>query len=111
MSGRKMSCPVALPAVRMPLTSPRRWTYHRLEIVATKVIDIEPVPAPTTMPHRSMSCHGAFMKIVSPLPRARAINANVTTRRTPKRSMSAAAKGEMSPKSTRLTETAAPIVP
>ena len=69
-SGRKMSCPVAFAAVRMPLTSPRRATNQRVETVATKAIDIEPVPRPTSSPQHSSSCQLCVMNTVSPLPAA-----------------------------------------
>ena len=109
--GRKMSCPVALPAVRMPLTRPRRATNQRLVMVATKAIDIDPVPSPTTSPQLRMSCQGSVMKTVSPLPAATMSSAKVTTGRTPKRSIRAAANGEIRPKSIRLSDTAEPMSP
>ena len=52
MTGRKMSCPVAFAAVSTPLTSPRRATNQRVDTVATKAIDIEPVPSPTQTPQQ-----------------------------------------------------------
>ena len=39
---------VALAAVRMPETSPRRATNQRPTTVATSAIAIDPVPSPTT---------------------------------------------------------------
>ena len=51
------------------------------------------------------------MNTVSPLPAATSSSAAATTRRMPKRSISAAANGAVSPNSSRLTETAAEIVP
>ena len=94
-----------------PLTSPRRATNHRLVMVATRAIDMEPVPTPTRTPQSSTSCQASPMNTVRPLPAATRTNALATTRRTPKRSISAAANGENSPNSTRLTDTAAPMVP
>ena len=69
-SGRKISCPVALPAVRMPATRPRRATNQRFTTVATNAIDIDPAPTPTSTPQHRTSCQAAVMNTVSPLPRA-----------------------------------------
>ena len=109
--GRKISCPVALAAVRMPETRPRRATNHRPTTVATSAIAIEPVPSPTMTPHSITSCHDAVMNTVSPLPAATISSAIDTTRRTPKRSISAAANGAVIPNRARLTDSAAEIVP
>ena len=51
-SGRKMSCPVAPPAVRMPMTRPRLFTNHAFASVAasTSAIDVT-----TRIPNRAMS--------------------------------------------------------
>jgi hypothetical protein len=105
-SGRKTSCPVALPAVRMPVTSPRDRVNHRLATVAAKTSAIEPVPRPTSTPQHRTSCQLAVMKTVSPLPAATTHSAVATTRRMPNCSMSAAANGAVSPNSSRLTLTA-----
>ncbi len=109
-SGRKTSCPVALPAVRMPVTRPRRAVNHRLATVAAKTSAIEPVPTPTRTPQHATSCQLEVMRVVSALPSAMASSAVVTTRRIPKRSISAAANGAVRPKSSRLTETASETV-
>ncbi len=109
--GRKISCPVALAAVRMPETSPRRATNQRPTTVATSAIAIDPVPSPTMTPHSMTSCHDAVMNTVSPLPAATMSSAIVTTRRTPKRSINAAANGAVIPNRARLTDSAAEIVP
>src|SRR4051794_11198576 len=95
----------------MPLTNPRRATNHRVVTVATSAIDIEPVPRPTRTPHSRISCQLCVMKTVSPLPAATNPSAAVTTGRMPKRSIRAAANGEVSPNSAMLTDIAAPIVP
>ncbi len=50
------------------------------------------------------------MKTVRPLPSATSVSAAATTRRMPKRSISAAANGAVSPYSTRFTETAAEML-
>jgi hypothetical protein len=58
-----------------------------------------------------MSCQLSVMKTVSPLPAETRISAPLTTRRMPKRCMSAAANGEVRPKRMRLTVTASEMVP
>ena len=95
--GKKISCPVAELAVKTPMTIPRLSTNQRLATVAAKTRASEPVLAPTTKPHRSISCHGAFMKIVSPAPTLTDSRADITTLRIPKRSMRAAANGATKP--------------
>jgi hypothetical protein len=66
-------------------------------IVATNVIDIDPVPTPTRRPQQSSSCQDEVMKTVSPLPSAIRTSAPLTTLRRPRRSISAAANGEIRP--------------
>src|SRR4051812_20964938 len=94
----------------MPDTSPRRATNQRPVTVATSDSAIEPVPRPTSRPHSSTSCQLAVMNTVSPLPVAVISSATTTTRRMPKRSMSAAANGAVSPYSAMFTATAAEMV-
>src|SRR4051794_12057094 len=94
----------------MPVTSPRRCTNQRPVIVATNVIDIDPVPTPTSSPQQSSSCQDEVMKTVRPLPSAISTSAALTTRRRPSLSISAAANGEISPYSIRLIDTAVEIV-
>ena len=65
--------------------------------VATRASAIEPVPSPTSTPQQRTSCQLAVMNTVSPLPAATTSSAAVTTRRIPKRSISAAANGAVSP--------------
>ncbi len=79
--------------------------------MATKAMEMDPAPRPTTTPHSNHSCQGWVMRTVSPLPLASRSSATVRTGRIPKRSISAAAKGENRPKSTRLMDTAIPMVP
>ena len=83
ITGRKMSWPVALPAVSTPITSPRRWTNQRLAMVAANTSAIEPVPSPMKKPQKSTSCQPAVMKTVRPLPAATSTSANAVTRRMP----------------------------
>ena len=58
---------------------------------------MEPVPRPTSSPQSRISCQLEVMKTVSPLPSATTTSALITTRRMPKRSISAAANGAVSP--------------
>ena len=97
ITGRKMSWPVAELAASMPITRPRRWLNQRVATVAASTIAVRPVPTPTTMPHRTMSCQTRV--IVSEARKAVAINAQAAmiTRRTPKRFMNAAANGPNNP--------------
>src|SRR5882757_5313334 len=110
-TGRNTSWPVAEPAVSTPDTSPRRAVNQRPVTVATRDNAIEPVPRPTSTPQHSTSCHAAVMNTVSPLPAATTTNAATTTRRTPKRSIRAAANGAVSPNSAMLIAMASEMVP
>ena len=107
--GRKISWPVAPAAVSAPNTSPRRRTNQRLATVAASTEAIVPAPRPTTTPQSRKSCQGEVMKTVSKDPPEIRTRAPTTTRRRPKRSISAAAKGPVRPKRTRLIETATEI--
>ena len=66
-------------------------------MVAAKTNAIDPVPIPTTTPHSSTNCHGAFINMVPKAPILTAPNALITTLRTVKRSISAAANGAVNP--------------
>ncbi len=109
ITGRKINCPVAPAAVRMPITSPRRATNQRLAIVAANTMAIEPVPTPMSKPQVSTSCQPWLTKIVSPLPAATISSAKLVTCRMPKRSINAAANGAIRPYSIKLTLTAPDI--
>ena len=61
MSGRKSSCPVALAAEKMPVTSPRWVWNHRLATIAPSTRAIAPVPMPMNTPQSSHSCHGCVI--------------------------------------------------
>ena len=93
----------------MPVTRPRRATNQRLAMVAAKTMAIEPVPSPISTPQVSTSCQPDVTKIVSPLPAATSSRAKLVTWRMPKRSISAAANGAISPYRIRLTLTALDI--
>ena len=88
------------------MTIPRFSTNQRLATVAANTSANEPVLAPTTKPHRAISCHGALMKIVSPAPTLTEARADITTLRIPKRSINAAAKGATKPYTSTLIATA-----
>jgi hypothetical protein len=81
----------------MPLTRPRRSVNQRLVTVAAKASAIEPEPRPTSRPQHSSSCQAAVIHTVRPEPIAITVKATATTLRMPKRSISAAAKGAVSP--------------
>lgn len=95
--GKKINCPVAEAAVRSPVTNPRLATNHRFATVAAKTRAIEPVPVPTITPHVAINCHGDLIKIVNSAPIETVVKADMTTRRIPNFSISAAANGEISP--------------
>ena len=81
----------------MPVTRPRRATNQRLAIVAAKTMAIEPVPSPISRPQVRISCQPWVTKMDSPLPAATSSRAKLVTWRMPKRSISAAANGAISP--------------
>jgi len=91
-SGRKMSCPVAVLAVRMPSASPRRATNQRLTIVAPSTSAAMPLPEPTT-PQRSTSCPGCLTSVASDTLAVRSVSAMIVVRLTPRRCMRAPANG------------------
>lgn len=93
------------------MTSPRRAVNQRLVTVAANAMAIEPLPRPTTTPHSRTSCQASVIQTVASAPPDMTSRASATTRRMPKRSISAAANGAVSPYRARLTETAKPTVP
>ena len=97
MTGRKSSWPVALAAEKIPVTRPRCVWNQRFATIAPRTRAIAPVPTPMSTPQSTHSCHGSVMKIVRPLARPTTTSAAVTVRRTPQRSMTAAANGAVSP--------------
>ncbi len=109
-SGRKTSWPEALLAVRTPVTRPRLSTNQRLAMIAASGTDTAPVARPLTTPQSRKSCHGSVIPVVRSDETAMTASAAPTTRRIPRRSTSAAAKGAPSPKQRRFSETASPIV-
>ena len=97
MAGRKTSWPVELAAEKTPITTPRCLTNQRLATIAPNTSASAPVPMPTAKPHSSHSCHGLVITRVRPLPTATRASEAATTRRTPNRSISAAANGAVRP--------------
>ena len=95
--GRKISCPVAPPAVRMPDTSPRRLTNQVSVTTAANTSAIDPVPSPIRKPQVRRICHGCSTNTLSALPAATTRSAMVVTARMPNRCISAAANGAVSP--------------
>ena len=93
------------------MTRPRRLENQRLATVAASGTPTAPVAPPTTIPQSRSSCQGAFITVVSEEPAAIVASAISITRRTPKRSISAAANGAVSPKKSRPSAIAIEIVP
>ncbi len=81
----------------MPVTRPRRRSNQRLAVIAASGTATAPVLDPITRPHSTYSCHGWVMTVVSAEPIATMISAAAHTRRTPKRSITAAANGAPRP--------------
>ena len=88
---------MALPAEKIPVTRPRCRTNQRLATIAPNTRAIAPVPTPTGTPQRNHSCHASVITMVRPAPSETITSAAATTRRTPNRSISAAANGAVSP--------------
>ena len=97
MAGRNTSWPVELAAEKTPMTTPRCRRNHRLATIAPKTSASEPVPMPTAKPHSSHSCQAELIASVRPEPTATRARDAAATRRTPKRSISAAANGAVRP--------------
>ena len=105
-----MSWPVALLAVRMPITVPRLVSNQRFTIVAPATRLIEPAPTPTMPPQSMRNSHDCVMKIDAAAATAISASAPAIVRRRPKRSNTPAANGPMSPNSSRFSAIAAEIV-
>src|SRR5690349_3561117 len=110
-TGRKINWPVALAAVSTPVTRPRRASNHRVATVATKPIEIAPVPVPTSTPQSRTSCQLDVIVTDTAEPLAIISSAPDNTGRTPNRSINAAANGAVSPNSVMLTDIASPTTP
>ena len=110
IAGRNSRCPLAPAAEKIPITRPRCRTNQRLATIAPKTRAIAPVPTPTASPQSSHSCQAWVMTSVRPEPIATSVSEATTTRRMPKRSISAAANGAVTPYRTRLSVTAPLVV-
>ena len=97
MAGRKTSWPVELAAEKTPMTTPRCRTNQRFATIAPKTSASEPVPTPTAKPQSSHSCQAEVITRVRPEPSATRASEAAATRRTPNRSISAAANGAVRP--------------
>ncbi len=96
-SGKKTSWQVAVLAVSMPTTRPRRWWNQRAATVAPSTSATIPVPRPIRTPHSATSCRICVMASEARTPEVTMAIAATTTARTPKRLMRAAAKGAIRP--------------
>ena len=92
-----MSCPAAADPVSAPYTKPRPLANQRVEMIAPSTIDTTPIPRPTPTPHVSASCSGVMTKVDAVVDTAISPSAMRIMRRTPKRSMNAAANGPTAP--------------
>jgi hypothetical protein len=95
--GRKISAPVAVLVVRMPMTRPRFLTNQRLTTVAPRTMATQPEPRPENRPQVSTNCQGAVMKALAPVESAIRESAAISVRLMPKLCMRAAAKGPTRP--------------
>ena len=91
------------------MTSPRRRSNQRLAVIAASGTATAPVLEPITRPHSTYSCQGCVITVVSSDPTATITSAVAHTRRTPKRSITAAANGAPRPYTKRFRATAPPI--
>src|SRR5215813_557090 len=96
-TGRKIKVPVDVEAASKPITRPRLVTNQRLTIVADKTLATQPEPMPDTTPQDRINCHGAVIERLTMADRLITASAAITTLRTPKRCIAAAAKGPVSP--------------
>src|SRR5437868_7010664 len=100
-TGKKINWPVALLAVSIPNTNPRRFTNQRFVMVALNTVAVAPVAEPIARPQKRSSCQGSVIKVVRAVAEAVILKAISITRRNPKRSIKAAAKGPNNPNITR----------
>ncbi|SDX90982.1 hypothetical protein SAMN05216215_101736 [Saccharopolyspora shandongensis] len=97
ITGRNANWPKTLAAVSRPVTRPHRATNQRCVTVAANAIASAPQPTPTNSPHPTTRCQESETTVVSPAPAAISSSAATATRRMPKRSISAAENGAVSP--------------
>jgi hypothetical protein len=96
-AGRNTRLPVAVLAVRTPITRPRLVTNQRLTMVAASTKATQPLPNPESTPHVATSCHGSVMNRLRQAESDSSDSAMASVRRTPKLCIRAAANGPMRP--------------
>ena len=82
-TGRNSNCPVALLALRHPMTRPRRFTNQRLAIVAPSTLAVTPVDRPSIRPQITQSCHSARICVAANRLTTIRVSAMLTTKRSP----------------------------
>src|SRR5438045_9344491 len=82
-AGKNTIWPLALLAVRIPVTRPRRVENQRFATTAASGTPTAPVAPPTSTPQSRSSCQGAVMIVVRDAPVAIVVSAISITRRTP----------------------------
>lgn len=60
-TGSKMSCPVAVAAVKIPTAKPRRLSNQRLATCVLNTVKNNPEPIPIITPQMRISCHSSCM--------------------------------------------------
>ena len=88
---------MAVLAVSIPTTSPRRSWNQRAATVAPSTSATMPVPSPIRTPQSATSCQSWVMKSDASTPPDTMPIAATTTARTPNRLMNAAANGAIRP--------------
>ncbi|MNY17241.1 hypothetical protein D3C86_1505470 [compost metagenome] len=95
--GRKTRVPLAVLAVSRPIIRPRCLVNQRFTIVAPSTDATAPELKPENTPQLISKCQGSVMYALTALEADIRISAVISTRRKPKRSIAAAAKGPTSP--------------
>jgi hypothetical protein len=96
---RKINWPVALPALRMPSTRPRRAVNQRVEIVVAMTSAVIPGATPSATPRPIQSCHLEVIVIASMSPAMSKTTDHVSTLRGPLRRINPPANGATRPNS------------
>lgn len=107
--GRNTSWPVAVLAVRIPITRPRRAWNQRVTKVADSVSATTPVEQPTISPQITTICQLCVIIDDSATPALIVTSAVRIVGRSPKRCIAAAANGPVRPYSAMFTEIASEI--
>ncbi len=96
-SGRNTSRPVAAEADISPITRPRLVLNQRLTMVAPSTVATAPEPTPENTPQVRSRCHGSVINRLSAVEPDINTNDASSVRRSPIRSISAAANGPVRP--------------